>query len=256
MQEHMTNRVEQGEIERGREWTPGTCGWIQASRAQVVRGVTGEQIYDGMEIDPGCQDAWVSRPDKGFYGVFDGAGGYEGGHEASAAAARVAEGACDRYNLRSGADLGYVINSANSAVREATHGQGYTTATLAQVVPDGQGGQMLAYASVGDSRIYVMGSGGDIRQITQDEGEGSRITNALGVPGDDRVRQYGEIPLAPGDRVMMCSDGITGDFEPDLVSDEEIRRIMMRADDPSRAAEELLLAARKKDDRTVLCFGV
>jgi serine/threonine protein phosphatase PrpC len=98
---------------------------------------------------------------------------------------------------------------------------------------------------------------GTVAQVTQDEGEGNRITNALGMPmneGDFIVKQWGDIGIRDGDKFMLCSDGITGDYGDQLMGNDEIGQIMSKAKSPSEAAMRLTAAARKHDDRTVIVF--
>ena len=54
---------------------------------------------------------------------------------------------------------------------------------------------------------------------------------------------------------MLCSDGITGDYGDDLMSDAEMASIVRGARTPDDAAKNLVALARKKDDRTALVFG-
>ena len=133
---------------------------------------------------------------------------------------------------------------------------GFTTATVASVI-NRNGRKMLAYASVGDSRLYVVDKNGVTRQITQDEGFGNRITNAVGearTDGSPIVRQFDEIDIHPGDRFVICSDGITGDYDDDLMSEEELGGIVRNSHGALDASKNLLAAARKNDDRTALVF--
>ena len=248
--------AERHQVERSAEWTPGLASASQVSRTQVRQGFAINQLHGGnLEADPTCQDAYLARQNEGFFGVFDGAGGEVGGREASHAAADSVNQACDKYNLKSGADLAYILNAANQPVRSATNGQGYTTATLAKVIEQ-DGRKMLAYASVGDSRLYIVHQNGSTDLITRDEGEGNRITNALGIAGDDRTRQYGEIPISSGDKVVLCSDGITGDYGDDLMSEAELGDIVQRSRTPEEATANLVTTARKTDDRTAIVFGI
>lgn len=95
--------------------------------------------------------------------------------------------------------------------------------------------------------------------MTKDEGEGKYIYNALGREtenGESRVQQFGDEELYPGDRVVLCSDGITGDYGTDLMSDAELGSLVMNAHDAREAAKNLVSGARKRDDRTAVVFGV
>ena len=105
--------------------------------------------------------------------------------------------------------------------------------TLTAVVPDGHG---VLVGHVGDSRAYLLRDG-ELRQLTTDHSlveelvrEGtlteeqaavhpqrSIITRALGVEDDVEVDVY-PVPLQPGDRLLLCSDGLTTMLRPDAIA--------------------------------------
>lgn len=246
------------ERERSAEWEPGVAAMKQVSRVQVRRGVVNhESVSGGLWADGTCEDAAFAKQDIQMFGVFDGAGGMVGGKAASNTAAATVEQLSSQYKFLNGGHLKWALERANEVVVNNPEA-GCTTAVLASVVENGDG-KYLAYASAGDSRIYIVDRNGRARQITRDEGAGRYITNALGnknkMPGDV-VEQYGDVKLNPGDRVVMCSDGITGDYGSDLMSNEEIGAIVQNASDAEQAAVDLVAQARKTDDRTVVVFGV
>lgn len=246
--------VNSNEMEISHEWPPTESAVKRVSRAQVMSGMVNEaNIEGGLWADRLCEDKELFRPDLKIFGVFDGAGGERGGKKASNTAASVVENLSQRFDFTSGAHLKWALEQANDAVVNDPVA-GHSTAVLAKVV-EHKDGRYLSYASVGDSRIYIVSRDGKVRQITKDEGEGNRIWNSLGTDENGIVKQYGDIKLGSGDRIMMCSDGITGDYGTDLMSNEEIANIMCSAKNPGEAAERLMVAARKKDDRTVCCFS-
>jgi serine/threonine protein phosphatase PrpC len=127
------------------------------------------------------------------------------------------------------------------------------TAVAALIVPPN-----AAIGWVGDSRIYLS-SGGTLRQLTKDHSLVARlveigqitpeqarhhehknvITRSLG------ARQKGpagaevlSMSLKRGDRLILCSDGLTTDVEDDHIND-----ILNRNPDPAAAARELVVAA-------------
>lgn len=235
------------EQERSAEWRPGETGFWQSSRAQANGNlVTRQNIEKGLWADKTCEDSYFVRPDQQFYGVFDGAGGHQGSREASSITADVVRECSDRFTLESGAHLAYVLNQANERVANNPQA-GISTAVLAKAIR--QGNQIkLAYASVGDSRIYIVDSNGNTRQITRDEGEGKYITNAIGdgTENGNIVKQFGEVILRKGDRVVLCSDGVTGDYGDDIMSDRELGYIVSHSRSAQDASKNLLANARKK----------
>jgi protein phosphatase len=143
-----------------------------------------------------------------------------------------------------------------------------TTAVCALMVED-----LLTVAWAGDSRCYVH-SGGELRRLTRDHSEVQElleagilhhedakdhplahvITRYLGQP-DGPGSEETTYALAPGDIVMLCTDGLT-----DAVDDEEIAgliRACNRGVFPFEQLARLLVAEALKagtlDNVTVLC---
>ena len=223
----------------------------ELSRAQVSQGA---ENFEDLREDGSSQDKSLIMEEQGLFGVFDGVGGSEGGRLASSAAATEVQkrGLSDVMNSL---DLCDILDAASAAINR-TPGAGASTGTLAKIKEiDGQ--KMLMWASVGDSRIYIV-SGNKAVQITKDEGYENKITNALGGGGGDesRARQAGTIYLNTGDRVVLCSDGITGDKGSDLMSAAELGDIVAEAKTANEAARNLTLRARKNDDRTAIVVQI
>ena len=232
-------------------WFPGSHAEAQISKYTLTGGI----LRPG-EKDP-CQDSMFADSKKGIYGVFDGVGGGVNGSEASQAAARaIAEWSTVPQLSKaycSGQYLAEVLDWANDRVcREG--GGGQTTASLVKIGKK-DGRKYLSFAQVGDSRVYVVNKLGRAYLLTRDEGFENYITNSLGASYGKTCKQYSSIWLEPGDRVVVCSDGITGDRQPDLMSDETIGAIVSKAESPRQACEELLRRATKIDDRSVIVFA-
>lgn len=162
-------------------------------------------------------------------GVADGMGGHVAGEVASRTALESAialAGATPAERILAGNDAVVAATDRDPRLR----GMG-TTLTLAEVHPDG--GVVLGH--VGDSRAYLLHAG-EMRLITTDHTvvadyvatgkiseadaanhpQRSILTRAVGVTRDLSVDQIPE-RMQPGDRLMICSDGLTT-----MVSDEEI----------------------------------
>ena len=146
-----------------------------------------------------------------------------------------ARGAARRPSRRA-PGIGDAITNANAAVHDKATGdaelQGMGT-TLTAVVPDGNG---VLVGHVGDSRAYLLRDG-ELRQLTTDHSlveelvrEGrlteeqaavhpqrSIITRALGVEANVEVDVY-PVPLLPGDRLLLCSDGLTTMLRPEAIA--------------------------------------
>ncbi len=128
-------------------------------------------------------------------------------------------------------------------------------------------GNCLYVANVGDSRLYVVSEG--IIQVTKDHslvqemvrmGEMNQaqarvhpdkniITRAVGAFRDIET-DFFEVSLRPGDRVLLCSDGLTN-----MLEDGEILRIMTSQPDPAESVKRLVEAANQnggKDNISVI----
>ncbi len=149
--------------------------------------------------------------------------------------------------------LNCAIMQANSAVYKAALASpelcGMGT-TIAACLLDQD---LLSFAHVGDSRIYLIRSG-NIEQLTSDhsfvEEQGRRegltrkeasrslfknvLTRALGVD-DEVVADLGELTVMAGDMLLLCSDGLYN-----MIPDEEMLEIILRAGNV-RSSSEILI---------------
>jgi len=119
----------------------------------------------------------------------------------------------------------------------------------------------LTVANVGDSRLYLIND--EITQITQDHSlveemvslggidrETARrhpdkniITRAVGVGASVKADFY-ELELRAADRILLCTDGLTN-----MLSDEEIHRIINGHTDIEQAVRELIAKANEQGGR-------
>lgn len=197
------------------------------------------------------QDRFLIELNLGLFGVFDGVGEFARSGEAAQLAAEVIADVCRAGVLSPATAMVTGCERAETLIRQRALGA--TTATLAWVV-----GTKLRYVSVGDSRLYHQPAGSpSLVQVTIDEGEGNILFNALGEGPDRRgaavAPQRGTVPLCSGDKLLLVTDGITGDFPPDLLTPCELASAT-NGDDPQRAADRLVEIARKRDDRTALAI--
>ena len=200
-----------------------------------------------------CEDELFADQKKGIFAVFDGMGGDFGGGEASKTAALAMGEILDYMDPKTSEDLGQVLTRVAHRV-ERNRKAGATTGVVGRIVKTKSGKKKLIYANVGDSRIYLVNED-KATQITQDEGLGHNIWNALGLE-IFKMKQVGEVKLEERDRLVFCTDGVTGDTEDDFMSDEELAMIVSGAKNCSQAAKELTEKARKKDDRTAIVVEV
>jgi len=232
-----------------------------------VRLVLGAATDVGRVRD-GNEDAYLVDDAMGLVAVADGMGGHRAGEVASATAIEALRAA-----ISSGRPLRESIEDANGAVYAKSltdtslRGMG-TTITAGTLVSGGT----LLIGHVGDSRAYLLHDG-ELRQVTVDHSlveelvrEGrltaaeaavspqrSIITRALGVDASVEVDVYA-VELAPGDRLLLCSDGLSGMLQPD-----DIAATLRREGDPQRAATQLIDAANTaggEDNITVVVIAV
>jgi len=205
-------------------------------------------------VRPQNQDTFYVADDLVL--IADGMGGYAGGEVAAAIAAEVVgeHFAADG----SAAGLEDAVLDANRKIFErgvepGLEGMG-TTLVAAAVVRTGTTSRLLL-ANVGDSRGYLLRDG-TLRQLTEDhsvaaelvrlgrleEDEGAEhpgrhvLTRALGV---DRDVEPDLIELEPldGDRLLLCSDGLSNELDDDQLL------ALLRVGTPSDAARALVAAA-------------
>jgi len=251
---------------------------VEALKAELLKLASVIRIRSAVMTDVGMvrelnEDAVMAvdyiresliEPSQSFlYVVADGMGGAAAGEIASAIAVgairnyvegRLAQGAYDdlpgimRDALE---DANRKILDYQSAHAEA-RGMG-STAVSALIIPPN-----AALAWVGDSRAYLC-ENGELRQLSKDHSLVQRLIEIGQItPAEARrhehknvitrslgARQSGlagaessALRLKRGDRLMLCSDGLTTHVE-----DAQIRDILRRHSEPDEAARELVVAA-------------
>ncbi len=227
----------------------------------------------GSRTDVGCvrdhnEDSLVVAPP--LFAVCDGMGGHEAGEVASEIAIEVlsdlAPSVPDPDSLR-----GAVIAANSEIIKAAQTGRGRegmgTTCTAAIVK-----GERIVIAQVGDSRAYLL-TDGHLQQLTRDHSlvadmvesgqmtkeqartapNRSIITRALGTAPDTQPDLY-EINVKAGDRLLICSDGLSG-----MLQDDEIEDILKHVSEPQRCASMLVsdaITAGGLDNVTVIVADV
>lgn len=208
----------------------------------------------GSRTDVGCvrdhnEDSLVVAPP--LYVVCDGMGGHAAGEVASEIAVDVvASRAPDRADA---AALGQAVEEANLAVikaaREGVGRAGMGCTCTAAILEK----ERLVIAQVGDSRAYLLHHG-KLQQLTRDHSlvadlveagqiteaearvhpQRSVITRALG--SDPRTQpDLFEINVEAGDRLLLCSDGLST-----MLEDDQIEKVLLDFSDPQRCAAQLV----------------
>jgi len=220
---------------------------------------------DVGRVREGNEDAYMTR--HPLFAVADGMGGHQGGEVASKLALETLEKAADGRP-----DLAEVVRAANRAVFATAAKDpglaGMGTTLTAVLVEDDR----LHLAHVGDSRMYLLRDG-SLGRVTKDhtvverlvdEGrlapedaerhpQRSILTRALGVEEDVQVDEA-DVEVRPGDRVLLCSDGLTG-----MVEEDDILRILSEHSDAQAASDALVSAANQaggQDNITAVILDV
>lgn len=243
------------------------------------------EIRHGAATDVGLvrqvnEDALLAAPP--VFMVADGMGGHDGGDVASAIVveefARLAEAGYDPRNAVEAVRT--ALGASQDRIREYSEQQGHrgaarrrhagTTAVVAVLADDD--GPMWLLANLGDSRIYRF-AGGVLEQVSVDHSlvqelvdsgrldpaeaathpKRNVITRALGDPGGSEA-DFFVLPLAAADRLLLCSDGVTG-----MLADEEVAAVLAEAADPQDAADRLVaaaVAAGGEDNATAVVIDV
>jgi PPM family protein phosphatase len=237
------------------------------------------QISSAVASHPGLrrednEDAYCRRPDIGLYVVADGMGGHAAGEVASRLAVEVIEGFINdtrdadinttwpfpydpAFNL-AGNRLKAAFRLANRRIAAAMEGDEALRgmATTAAAVLFAKDAPIVAH--VGDSRVYLWRDK-FLHQVTQDHswvGEQVRagvmsetdarrhpwrnvVTRALS-GGDDPEVEVAEIDIRPGDRLLICSDGLSS-----VVPMEKLEEIVNRKASLEATCQLLIAAANE-----------
>jgi serine/threonine protein phosphatase PrpC len=229
------------------------------------------------------EDSLLAAEEFGVFVVADGVGGRKAGELASAITvntfqsyASKIKGAIDAFSSEPNRDtrnavlamLDQAANAASKRVYEAANAtgrQGMTTTLVAVAL--GGGGAFICH--VGDSRAYLVRNG-QLRQLTEDhsmvnelirtgaiqaeEAEKSQyrnvITRAVGLYPTVRSDTL-HIELLDGDRLLLCTDGLT-----DMVTPTVMLKLVQQPN-ITQAVDALIAAALEKGGKdNVTCITI
>jgi PPM family protein phosphatase len=207
-----------------------------------------------------------------LFAVADGMGGHDAGDRASQAVVGELRALVGAVGVGP-EELAVVLERAQSAVGhiadETERGAGSTLTGVVVTVLD-ERAHWLVF-NIGDSRVYRVRDG-ELAQLTVDhsvaqqlidEGTLDRadladfqgknvITRAVGA--DDSDADYWMHPIVQNERLMLCSDGLSGE-----VTDEQILAIMLATPGAQAASDALVaeaLANGGRDNVTVVVLDV
>jgi len=206
-----------------------------------------------------------------LFAVADGMGGHRGGDVASSLAVAALRRAAESGN----ASWSLLIEEFQEANREVfergndqaeLHGMGTTLTAVFLMDAEAR------IAHVGDSRAYLLRDG-SLHLLTEDHTlvermvqagkltrtearhhpQRSILTRALGVEEDLPVDEV-TLPLLAGDRLLLCTDGLTS-----MIDEDAIRDLLLGEPNSQAACEGLIDAANKAggdDNITVVLLDV
>ena len=237
---------------------------------------------------PSNEDSYCVRPELGLFVVADGMGGHVAGEVASRVAVEAIAGfvgetsasdpnrtwpfpmetgtSVQAHRLRCAFRLANRRIADEMATTESLRGMATTASAL--LVSDHQ----ASVAHVGDSRVYRLRDG-RLEQVTRDHSwveeqvragvmtaiDARRhpwrnvVTRALS-GGDDPEIDVTETALQPGDRWLLCSDGLFG-----VVGDERIQEVLTNGDPLQAKCQRLVDEANRAggpDNVTTLLLEV
>jgi serine/threonine protein phosphatase PrpC len=231
-------------------------------------GMVREHNEDSLLVREYLQQSEVDPAETHLFVVSDGMGGAEAGETASAIAvatirdyieAALQKPEKDKTEKDRSQLLQSALEEANRKILEyqvshpESRGMGATAVAVLVVPPDPA---VVAWA--GDSRVYYFDRG-RLRQLTKDHSLVQRLVEIGQITPEEArhhehknviTRSLGARPQGPagaevlsarlkrGDRLLLCSDGLTAHVE-----DSQIAGIFARIQDPQNAARELVVAA-------------
>lgn len=219
-------------------------------------------------VRPHNEDAYLARSDQGLFVVCDGMGGAAAGEVASRLAVDTMasclnagdhdgpEDAASGLNART-RQLGRAVRAANRAILERAQGDDEHAGMGTTVVGAWVDGGVVSVAHVGDSRAYLANASGfetltidhslveaqvqagliDREQSLKSEHQ-NILLRALGRDANVEV-DLAEVTVAAGDRLLLCTDGLTR-----MVSDAHLSGALERfRGDPQSACDHLIETA-------------
>lgn len=234
--------------------------------------VTEQRFASWAKTDVGTvrkhnEDSLVNRPDLGLWAVADGAGGHSRGDVASRMVAESLEGLPP--NLSASQMLAEVrlrMTETNTALRAMVTPPEISASTLVVLIARGD---HFACLWAGDSRLYLLRSG-VMTQVTRDHSlvqemveagairaedaeshpNANVITRAIG-SGDELDLDKITDRLLPGDRFLLCSDGLCKTLPDSLTA-----QLLAGDDDPAGKLIQATLDHHGRDNVTAVIVDV
>ena len=217
------------------------------------------------------EDSYIAFPP--VFAVADGMGGHLAGDLASAAVVkRLSEVTAEEFGSTPRVEKALADATNDIAIIAGDSDIGVGTTVTGAVLVQIDGKPYFAVFNVGDSRVYRF-EGNELHQVSTDHSlvqelvdsglitkaqayqhpEGNIITRAIGF--DPRpIPDYWMVPVRTGLRLLICSDGLTGELR-----DDRVRLHFAAGLSPEETANALVdaaLAAGGRDNVTVIIVDV
>lgn len=218
------------------------------------------------------EDACLDRPDLRLWAVADGVGGQEAGDEASRSVIEGLQKAPPGGELQERCNaLREVLALANRHLWHAAHRPERPVTSASTVVALLTGVEECCWLWVGDSRLYRLRDG-QLTLCTRDHSvvqdliereeldaaeagshpQANVITRAVGAAAELHLESRFS-DLRPGDRFLLCSDGVHGSVTPGVI------QAALQGDSPREVVDTLLkvvLEGEARDNSTAVAVFV
>lgn len=249
------------------------------------------RICAAGKTDVGCvrkhnEDSFLANADLGLFVVADGLGGHAAGEVASQivvdTVARFVGDTLEKdrtWPMEYDPGLSYDGNRlkvalllSDRAIAEDIRRNPERETMGSTVVAGLFHGPRVTLAHVGDSRAYLVGPEG-IRQVTRDHSwVAEQVANGILTPAEARIHPFRnvitqalgnggdleievqDLELAKTERLLLCSDGLSG-----MIGDKQIWDIVTQSGDLQAAVESLVTIAREhggEDNITAVLVGL
>lgn len=197
------------------------------------------------------------------YLVADGMGGHDAGERASTEAVETLRSLVGTRGITPQHVFTVVAEARTRVVAIATRpGRDAGTTLSGVVVTHQDGAPYWLVMNVGDSRTYLLADG-VLEQISVDHSEVQELIDSGGISRSEADRHplrhvvtralgaggYSDadfwlLPIGCSDRILICSDGLTGELD-----DDEIRDVLTTERPPQAAADRLVQMALDRGGR-------
>lgn len=241
----------------------GGSGEREASRDLFAYGAElepYERDQDRYFVDPEAQTAVVADGVGGeekYYPEFSRRVAEVASEQLTAALSVVRDQALE-HNLDE-QDIRESVMYRLQRVRDVMPPRGDAVVTGATLIPSEDGSQQLVVAHLGDTRAYILrAESGALEQVTQDHDhpmDANTVSKTIkGGPIDNSCVDIRTV--SPGDRILLCSDGVYGNEGSDVLTDRAIMIAIGPQNTPVEAAQGILAISQKKDDKVAVVFDV